>query len=557
MKLLMSIDYLSNLVSLKISGCRRRNGVDMTFDSWSYHRHVRRKAFCYCYRRFSVCDKFFTANETDINFRGGTLAVNLIIKILEFNIEASKLGNVKSVPVPIGMVLTYAALDFNYTSWMSTDNLRVLRTEQSSNNIPGMREFAEQKDHLHHVSPLSMVSDRRRKKKIKRHSDWKDRLRGFASGGEDLTGLSAPRIFRTNTDDGMLGDVESDDEDFEGYEEEDKPIEARIKYKYDDPKPSGSIMRTHSALKRKQEEMAIALREADTKANQAFSRKGKRVEPFGTRLTMSSRGGYFQDRIVSPSMVSRCWRARKDAEEVLSQMRAMAILYIGPYRNPDFATDYHISPILTPDYLLAQFPPLMIQCGEKDPFVDDSVIFAGRVREAKSARKMKLEMSLSEQRVRSEEVKGVEEMMREKAKLTSESESDWVQLVLLADWSHGYLQMPTLLPKARAVSHERHSKTCLRLLSMAQVIDELGEWIETTFVKYRGSRENGPVPDGIIPGKVPDPGIMFVSKSSGSESPTQKIVGMPRGDSSRISGQTITEKELVRRRRLQDWHLFE
>jgi hypothetical protein len=29
-------------------------------------------------------------------------------------------------------------------------------------------------------------------------------------------------------------------------------------------------------------------------------------------------------------------------------MRAMALLYIGPYRNPDFAIDYHISPILAP-----------------------------------------------------------------------------------------------------------------------------------------------------------------------------------------------------------------
>lgn len=209
------------------------------------------------------------------------------------------------------MVLTYAALDFNYVSWMSADNLRVLRAEQSSNNIPGMREFAKQKDHLHHVSPLSMVPDRRPKKKIKRRSNWKEKLCGFASGGEELTRSSAPRMIRTLTDDGMLGDVEFDDEDFEGYKEEDKPIEARVKYKYDHLKPSGSIMRTHSALKRKQEEMAVALKEADTKAIQAFGGKGKRVEPIGTRLTMSSRGGYFQDRIVSPSMVSRTPKGKK------------------------------------------------------------------------------------------------------------------------------------------------------------------------------------------------------------------------------------------------------
>ena len=69
----------------------------------------------------------------------------------------------------------------------------------------------------------------------------------------------------------------------------------------------------------------------------------------------------------------------------------MAILYIGPHRNPDFQSDYQLSPILAPDHLLAQFPPLLMTCGEKDPFVDDTLIFAGRVREAKRARRAELE----------------------------------------------------------------------------------------------------------------------------------------------------------------------
>ena len=35
----------------------------------------------------------------------------------------------------------------------------------------------------------------------------------------------------------------------------------------------------------------------------------------------------------------------------------MAILFIGPHRNPDFASDYHLSPVLAPGHILAQFPP--------------------------------------------------------------------------------------------------------------------------------------------------------------------------------------------------------
>ena len=76
-------------------------------------------------------------------------------------------------------------------------------------------------------------------------------------------------------------------------------------------------------------------------------------------------------------------------------MRAMAILYIGPHRNPDFASDYHISPILAPADLLARFPPLLMSCGEKDPFVDDTVIFAGRVRDAKRQRLRDLDAKLA------------------------------------------------------------------------------------------------------------------------------------------------------------------
>ena len=145
-------------------------------------------------------------------------------------------------------------------------------------------------------------------------------------------------------------------------------------------------------------------------------------------------------------------------------MRAMAILYIGPYQNPDFATDYCLSPILTPAHLLAQFPPLLLQCGEKDPFVDDTVIFAGRVREAKRARKAELKLAICGKSVqfgeglrmsgRPESLDGgnLAELQRERDKLARETEEDWVQMVLFSDWSHAYLQMPGIMTEAKAVS---------------------------------------------------------------------------------------------------------
>lgn len=324
----------------------------------------------------------------------------------------------------------------------------------------------------------------------------------------------------------------------------------------------------------------------------------------------------------------------------------MAILYIGPHRNPDFATDYHISPILTPDHLLAQFPPLLMQCGEKDPFVDDTVIFAGRVREAKRARKVELELALSGKSARfgaegrrmpaasskidghADGSKATAEMKKERDKLCREDESDWVQMVLFSEWSHGYLQMPTLMSEAKAVrllilgclwapSSTDEVLTLYIFLFIhlfTQVIEELAEWIDHAFGRYpaaatsaerrersteRGTGQAHLAPsatevDGPSPltseTETEDVGITFVTKRQADSgrvttppSGFARVTTPPgKGDSSgsegtvvvedagngraqtvtpsttpRLTGQTITESELMRRRRLLDAHIFE
>ena len=148
----------------------------------------------------------------------------------------------------------------------------------------------------------------------------------------------------------------------------------------------------------------------------------------------------------------------------------MAILYLGPVANPDFERDYYISPILAPSTLLAQFPRLLITCGEKDPFVDDSIIFAGRVREAKRALKAAMQMEAAGQSARFGE--GLR-MSTTSSQLTSanmrilnEDEDDWVQMELFEGWSHGYLQMSTLMGEA------------------VEAIVRMGEWMDGAFIQY-------------------------------------------------------------------------
>lgn len=86
-----------------------------------------------------------------------------------------------------------------------------------------------------------------------------------------------------------------------------------------------------------------------------------------TRLAITSMISYINDRILDPAT-----------------MRSMILLYVGPHNRPSFADDYYLSPILAPPSLLARFPKTYFLTGERDPLVDDTVIFAGRLRKAKA-----------------------------------------------------------------------------------------------------------------------------------------------------------------------------
>lgn len=137
------------------------------------------------------------------------------------------------------------------------------------------------------------------------------------------------------------------------------------------------------------------------------------VQPLKTRLAVSSMISYVHDRILTPEM-----------------MRAMIILYIGPHHRPDFNTDFYLSPVLAPDALLAAFPKTYILTGERDPLVDDTVIFAGRLRQAK--------LHLFHER----QDLGLEKSQRQF------NEKDHVEVSLIPGVSHGFIQMAGFFPDA-------------------------------------------------------------------------------------------------------------
>ncbi|KAF5618937.1 hormone-sensitive lipase [Fusarium sp. NRRL 52700] len=142
-------------------------------------------------------------------------------------------------------------------------------------------------------------------------------------------------------------------------------------------------------------------------------------EPMKTRLATSSMISYFNDRVLTPEM-----------------MRAMIILYIGAHNRPDFSQDYLLSPVLAPEALLVDFPKTYFMTGERDPLVDDTVIFAGRLRRAKEA--------------------AFAQEQSERGQNAEFNDRDAAEVMLIPGTSHGFMQFPTVYPPAW-----RHFERCI------------------------------------------------------------------------------------------------
>lgn len=164
------------------------------------------------------------------------------------------------------------------------------------------------------------------------------------------------------------------------------------------------------------------------------------AEPLRTRLATSSMISYFNDRVLTPEM-----------------MRAMIILYVGPHNRPDFSQDYLLSPILAPDVLLTRFPKTYFLTGERDPLVDDTVVFAGRLRRVQAAFRASGGSRL--------------EYREADALADGFDERDVAEVALLPGISHGFLQFPAVYPPAW------------------RLIDRSARWIEDGFAAAAERRE--------------------------------------------------------------------
>jgi battenin len=264
---------------------------------------------------------------------GGNLACGTTLMVIQSNQTGTPRG---ILPSPAGLVLLYPALDFNIGSWMTDDQMALIRNPRTAKKYERF---------------------------IKRKS-------------EDIDRRYTPTTPKPGSDD------------------EDDP-------NHDFFAPRGG----------KSELQAPARQNMDVETQKQAVQTSK-PQTLKTRLAVSSIISYFGDRILTPEM-----------------MRAMIILYVGPYNRPDFTTDHLLCPAVAPEGLLAKFPKTYFLTGERDPLVDDTVIFAGRLRQAK------LHLFRDRQEV------GLE-------KSTTEfNEKDHVEVTLIPGISHGFVSFVSIFPE--------------------------------------------------------------------------------------------------------------
>lgn len=149
------------------------------------------------------------------------------------------------IPVPSGLILIYAALDFEMSCWMTPDQLSLIRAESKTQlfRSGSLETLWQAKDHFSHASPLSVVPD------IEQTSVWKralNNLRSYKGGAKEKTAVS-PSSLATSKE----------------QEDRDPSIRERVSQRAIDKHAWGS-----------------------------------------SRLAMTSRMSFFNDRIISPDMVS-------------------------------------------------------------------------------------------------------------------------------------------------------------------------------------------------------------------------------------------------------------
>jgi acetyl esterase/lipase len=291
---------------------------------------------------------------------GGNLAVAMMLMLIERNIDPTR--RYAEMPLPDGLMLCYPSLDMNIGNWMTDEQMslirdrRMRRTNKSIVRRKSM-QYASLVGTPHHsddeddATPTREITQEQLDARLALPASAAHSRSKSAPASMSPSVALAPQPEFSHGGPTVLGpaEVRGDSEAKGG---------------------SGSLGGV-AALPGGVTEVTITKTPPSAvtpHASTPHASTSHHPEPMRTRLATSSMISYFNDRVLTPEM-----------------MRAMIILYIGPHNRPDFSREYLLSPVLAPDSLLERFPKTYFLTGERDPLVDDTVIFAGRLRRVKEA----------------------------------------------------------------------------------------------------------------------------------------------------------------------------
>ncbi|KAK3386544.1 alpha/beta-hydrolase [Podospora didyma] len=336
---------------------------------------------------------------------GGTLATSMTLMIIESGSSpVRRFQGQMDLPVPDGLILFYPAMDMNIGNWMSDEQMALIKDRS-------MRGTNKPIVHRKTMQYNDLVG-------TPHQSDDED-----DSPSASKTSESSFEAVKAETDEALAS---HDSGPAAEYSHSGPSAWSQV------PQPPASPLSPVAVTKQQPQQQ---------QQQRQKSMSSHHPEPMRTRLAMSSMISYFNDRVLTPEM-----------------MRAMIILYVGPHNRPDFSRDYLLSPILAPDVLLARFPKTYFLTGERDPLVDDTVIFSGRLRRVKAA-----QMASGGTRL---------EYQDQDAQTEGFNERDVAEVALIPGISHGFLQFPAVYPPAWGL------------------IDRIAHWIEDVFtVAERKERE--------------------------------------------------------------------
>ena len=252
---------------------------------------------------------------------GGNLCAGVTLMILnaahdDLDDRHGAAMSLRALPPPEGLLLIYPCLDLNINSWMTDEQVRLIRERSTRQTNRGV---------------------------VRKKSDYFAR-----TSGQKVS------VLKSNPKACKAEDYDSSDSEYEDISSITSTAPPDIQHLHVTAPHPNTPGLPHQPP------------HTSTLSSASAALEATKPPTLSTRLAMTSRLTYFNDRLLSPEM-----------------MRAMVILYIGPHNRPDFSTDFLLSPLVAPEALLRRFPKTYFLTGERDPLVDDTVLFAGRIRQAK------------------------------------------------------------------------------------------------------------------------------------------------------------------------------